>query len=117
MIQTIDRRATAIQIENRNAWPMLLMWLATKEARGQVQWEEIEEVWRRQGSDDPLLEVTAAVSLFDTPHRRTMGRRQLDQEPKRRGLSETRGITVRIYSKRSQGSEEGSGENRERADG
>ena len=96
MIQKIDRRAKAMQIENRSAWPMLLMWLATKEARGQKQWEEIEEVWRREGSDDPLLERTAAVPLLDTPYRRTMARRQLDQELKRRGLPETRGITVRI---------------------
>ena len=40
MMQKIDRRATVLRVENRSAWLMLLMWLATKEARGQVQWEE-----------------------------------------------------------------------------
>ena len=96
MMQKIDRKASVIRIDERSAWPMLLMWLATKEARGQVQWKEIEEAWRKGGSDDALLELTAAVPLLDTPYRRTMARRQLDQELKRRGLPDTRGITIKI---------------------
>ena len=35
-------------------------------------------------------------SLLDTPYRRTMARRQLDQELKRRGLPDTRGVTIKI---------------------
>ena len=93
-IQKIDRTASVIRIANRSAWPMLLMWLATKEARDQAQWEEIEDAWRK-GDDDALLELTAAVPLLDTPYRRSMARRQLDKELKRRRLPETRGVTIK----------------------
>ena len=96
MVKKIDQQAGVIRIEERNEWPMLLMWLATKEARGQAQWEEIEETWRKKGSENALLELTAEVPLLNTEYRRIMARRQLDQELKRRGLPDTEGITVRI---------------------
>ena len=56
--------------------------------------EEIEGEWKKGGSDDALLELAAAVPLLDTPYRRTMARRQFDQELKRRGLPDTGGITT-----------------------
>ena len=88
------KKASVIRFDDRSAWPLLLMWLATKEARGQVHWKEIEEECKKGGSDDALLELAAAVPLLDTPYRRTMARRQFDQELKRRGLPDTGGITT-----------------------